>query len=144
MDGPRPIDAEIGTNEFRYAAAQFFDRVRTQGHVLLVRNQKRNVDVAVLVSPALWSSLGLMKRDLIRYSSRPDGAGGYFTREQLAVQLAAEAEQLGGEAVQLSAGEAGCVAGLLEELAAHRGDEALGELAREWADRLGKRSATTK
>lgn len=144
MDGPRPIDDVIGTNQFRYATAQFLDRVRNRGHVLLIRNEKRGIDMAVMVPPMLWHSLGLMKRDLNRYSSRPNGTGGYFTREELAVQLLAEANELGGETVQLSAGEAGCVAGLLAELAAHRGDEALGQLAGEWADRLGKRSATTK
>lgn len=144
MDGPRPIDEVIGTNQFRDGAARFLDRVRTGGEVLLVRNEKRRIDTAVLVPPPTWEALGLMKRDLNRYSSRPNGTGGYFTREQLATQLLTEANELGGETVQLSAGEARCVAGLLAELAAHRGDEALGQLAGEWADRLGKRSATAK
>lgn len=145
MDGPRSVDEVVATTVFRHAAAQYFDDVRNRGHVVLIRNEKRNFDVAVLIPPDLWKGLGQLKRDLSQNSSRRDGNGGYITRTELAGQLAAEADRLGHfNAVQLSAGEASCVAGLLEELAAHRGDEALGELAREWADRLGKRSATTK
>jgi len=138
--GPRPINEKIGTEEFRKGMASVLLSVH-YGRVVLVENRKRELPMAVLVPPSLWHGLGQMKREVNGLSTHPDGRGGYLTRTQVAANLHAEACRLGGETYQLTAGETTAVRGLLAELAGRYPDEPLGELAGEWADRLGTRTA---
>jgi len=142
MDGPRPIDEVVGTIKFRNNITPYLDKV-TAGQVLVIRNEKRKIDLAVVVSPTLWDNLGRMQRGLTEQSTHPNGNGGYLTRTELATQLDGAAHLIGGETYQLTAGETAAVRGLLAELAGQHADEPLGQLAGEWAARLGKRTAPT-
>lgn len=142
MDGPRPIDEVLGTIEFRNNITRYLDKV-TAGEVLAIRNEKRKIDLAVVVSPTLWDNLGRTERGLTGLSTHPDGNDVYLTRTELATQLNDAAHRIGGETYQLTAGETATVRGLLAELAGQHADEPLGQLAGEWAARLGKRTAPT-
>lgn len=141
MDGPRPISETYGTNQFRNDLAEILDMVRLTSRVVLIENQRRMAPMAVVISPELWQALGRMKLEVTGMSHHPDGTGGYLTRTELATKLHAAAAELGGETYQLTAGETTAVRGLLTELASRHPDEPLGQLAEEWADRLGTRTA---
>jgi hypothetical protein len=143
MEGPKAIDEEVGANELRVGLAQYLDRTKHASMVFLVRNQKRSMDMAVLVPPGLWEELGHLERAGDGLSSTPGPAGGYLSRRQLADYLQIQSEQIGEETYQLTAGEMRLVCGLLGELAGQHPGEPLSTLAREWADRLGTRIAPT-
>jgi hypothetical protein len=143
MDGPKPIDEEVGANEFREGLAKYLDRTKHGSTVFLVRNQKRNMDMAVVIPPGLWEELGHLERKADGLSTTPNGAGGHLSRRQLADYLQIQSERIGEETYQLTAGEVRMICGLLGELAGHYPGENLGKLAREWADRLGTRIAPT-
>ncbi len=144
MDGPEPIDLEIETTAFRTEQAALLEQV-SQGQRLAIR--KRGPGgfrrVAVIISPTLWERLGRATRADNGLSNMPDGNGGYLTRDQLARTLQAESERIGEEAYQVTTGEMRAIQGLLAELASQCADEPLGQLAGEWAGRLGKRTAPT-
>jgi hypothetical protein len=144
MDGPGPIDLEIETTAFRNDQAALLEQV-SQGQVLAIRKRGPGGfrQVAVIISPTLWDRLGRIKRAASGLSTMPDGNGGYLTRDQLARHLQVESERIGEEAYQLTTGEMRAIQGLLAELAGHHADEPLGQLAGEWAGRLGKRTAPT-
>lgn len=144
MDGPQPIDEVVGAEDFRKALADYLDRVKHGGQTFVVRNQKRRTDMAVVMPPELWAELGRLKREADGLSStpRPDGDG-FITRDQLAQYVQIESERLGEETYQLTTGEMRAMRGLIAELAGRYPDEHLGQLAQEWADRLGKRIAPT-
>jgi hypothetical protein len=145
INGPRPIGHTYGTNAFRDDQASILDEVVDNGDVVLIekRGTKRSGPrpMAVVISPDLWNLLGLLQRDLDGASAYPDGAGGFLSHDQLAAHLRTESEQLGGETYQLTAGEMRLMRAMLTELASVHPDDALGPLAREWADRLGTRTA---
>lgn len=144
MDGPQAIDLEIETTAFRDNQAALLEQVG-QGQVLAVRKRAPGGfrRVAVIISPTLWERMGRIKRDAAGLSTMPDGNGGYLTRDQLARHLQVESERIGEETYQLTSGEMRAIRGLLAELAGCNADEALGQLAGEWAGRLGKRTAPT-
>lgn len=146
MDGPRPIDEKVGSEEFRNNQATYLARASNGLVFLVTKRGPKGIGpekLAVVISPTLWDGLGRMKRDLNGLSTRPTGDGGYLTRDQLARHLQIESEQIGGETYQLTAGEMRAIHGLIGELAGRYPDEALGQLAAEWADRLGTRTAPT-
>lgn len=143
MEGPKAIDEVVAADEFRTGLANYLDKTKHGGTVFLIRNQKRRLDMAVVVPPGLWEELGYLERDRDGLSTKPSGHGGYLSREQLARYLEMQSEQMGEETYQLTAGEMRLIHGLITELAGQRAGESLGQLAQEWADRLGTRIAPT-
>jgi hypothetical protein len=143
MTGPQPIDEVVGAEAFRNDLADYLERTKHGGQTFIVRNQKRRMDMAVVIPTPLWERLGRMQRDDDGLSTRPDGDGGYLTRDQLARYLHSESERIGEETYQLTAAEMRLIRGLITEIAGRYPDEELGQLADEWAARLGKRTAPT-
>jgi len=147
MDGPRPIDEEIGTDAFRKEHATYLARANQGQVVLITKRVPKGLggteDLALLISPTLWDALGRVKRDRNGLTTWPNGAGGYLTRDQLARYLQVESERIGEETYQLTAGEMRLIKGLIAEIAGRYADEPLGQLAGEWVNRLGTRTAPT-
>lgn len=147
MNQPQPlddtVDEVISSERFRKGLADFLDSVKHGGRKLLVRNERRNIDMAVVLSPTEWDRLGRSAREDEGLSTHRSPVGGFLSRDQLARDLQAQSERLGGETFQLTAGEMQAIRGLLAELGGRYTDEPLGQLAEEWSNRLGKRIAPT-
>lgn len=141
-DSPRtlPPTTELGTDAFRKGLAEHLDTVQHRGHRIVVTYRDRRR--AALVSVPALTKLEAAERAESGYSNtaRGTGKGEFLTRDELALDLEALSNQLGGTTVQLSAGEAAAVAALLRDAAGSRQPaDALSLLCWQWADRITTR-----
>lgn len=129
----------VGVRQLRDDMRALLDAVQHHGdHVTITRNAR---PAAVLVSPDVWARYAAAERaDDGLCAVHNTDSGEPMTRDQLAANLHTLADSLGGLTVQLSAGEASAISGLLDEFAMYLNGEPLGALALEWAARLARRA----
>lgn len=133
-------DRAVSMISFRAHLREYLDAAEHNGkHVTITR---RGRAAAVLVPPQVWRKYRAAELADDGLCAVHNGDNGQrLSRDEFAERLRYLADQLGGQTVQLSAGEADLIAGLLDEYALQLNNEPLGVLAHEWADRLATRAA---
>lgn len=124
---------------FRSALAQHLDAAQHRREITVV--SRRNAVAGALVPMAVLDrAFAHGNAELGLAAAAFDHNGEPLTRDQFAADLTARALVLGGETVQLSAGEADAIGHLLGELAVLYAAEPLGDLAAAWSARLAART----